>query len=171
MSVFLCLSEHELSFQDAVCARLVASVVEWFLCLCWPGDFLLPEALKVITVEEGLSSAATPVWSSPQHFALTSQRDHSKKSQSHLLLFILENLCEHTGSVFIHLLCISDAIVDWVISRVWSVTDYRSIDSHWFLWSARLSWLRLFSVLDNNWDSSSTLGSLVLRDSPGLAHV
>lgn len=31
------------------------------MCLSWPGDFLLPEALKVITVEEDLSSAATPV--------------------------------------------------------------------------------------------------------------
>ena len=50
-------------------ARCLCSGV---MCLSWPGDFLLPEALKVITVEEDLSSAATCVWSSPQHFtALT----------------------------------------------------------------------------------------------------
>lgn len=71
--------------------------------------------------------------------------------------------CEHSGSVFIHLLRISDVIMDWVISRVWNVTDYRSIDSHWFLWSAFLSWLRLFSFPHNNWDSRLDHLCLVTR--------
>lgn len=44
------------------------------MCLSWPGDFLLPEALKVITVEEeedlsSAAAAAAPVWSSPQSSA------------------------------------------------------------------------------------------------------
>lgn len=64
-----------LLFQGGVCGLAVLNrparcLCSGVMCLSWPGDFLLPEALKVITVEEDLSSAATPFWSSPQHFAL-----------------------------------------------------------------------------------------------------
>lgn len=55
-----------LLFQGGVCGLAVLNhparcLCSGVMCLSWPGDFLLPEALKVITVEEDLSSAATPV--------------------------------------------------------------------------------------------------------------
>lgn len=154
------------------------------MCLPWPGDFLLPEALKVITVEEDLSSAAMSVWSSPQHFApltlpkitaiaATAARAHTEKSILSFFLPLFTNdifslisgynhhddsciNCLTTCSSTSHNPDTSTVEVTWlwIDCGIESATHYRSIDSHWFLWSGFLCWLRLLSVLQNNWVSS-----------------
>lgn len=129
------------------------------MCLPWPGDFLLPEALKVITVEEDLSSAAMCVWSSPQHFApltlpkitaraATAARAHTEKSILSFFfplftkdIFSLISGYNHHDDSCINCLtpCSSTShnpdtsTVEvtwlWIECGVEGATDYRSIDS------------------------------------------
>lgn len=63
----------------AVLNRPARCLCSGVMCLSWPGDFLLPEALKVITVEEDLSSACLKF---PTTFcAANTPRDHSESSR------------------------------------------------------------------------------------------
>lgn len=169
------------------CVPVITKSVDWLswttrLVASWRGDFLLPEALRVITVEEDLSAAAAPVWSFPRHVALLSLLERSQPEPWEVIVswcFSLLNSFFKLHSSFALRIHLRPPPTAHTRSYPTVNANHRSMNVkhdrrqiHWFSSvPLKRSPVLAQATYLNNWDSRGTLGWLVPHSVPELVQV